>query len=152
MVIVGLLVFAAVLTVANSRKGGGNLGTDLYVVGKAKSLAGTVSRDGPLLLQDLLGNSRDIYVQHLAGDDWRSFEAHAPGAPRRCVLHWNPGARTFTDPCNSAVAYPADGAGLVAFPTSVDRDGRLIVDLRTPVQPTPTTTTTTTSSPAPASP
>lgn len=135
-VIVAALVFAAVLSVANSRKSGSNAGADLYVVGKAKSLEGTVARNGPLLFQDLLGNERDIYVQHLGGDDWRAFEAHAPGAARRCVLKWNKVTRTFTDPCNASASFPADGAGLTTFPTDVDRDGRVIVDLRAPGAPT----------------
>ncbi|MDQ6911179.1 MAG: hypothetical protein M3Z84_10440, partial [Actinomycetota bacterium] len=139
--VIGALIFAAVVNLASTRKGSTTAGPDLYIVGQARSLAGTVSRTGPLLLQDLLGNSRDIYVQHLTGDDWRTFEAHAPGAPRRCVLRWEPGARQFTDPCDRRV-YPADGTGLTTFPTRVDPDGRVMVDLRQPQVPTATTATT----------
>jgi hypothetical protein len=138
--VIGALVFVAVLNMVSTRKGATTAGPDLYVVGDAKSLAGTVTRNGPLLFQDLLGNSRDIYVQHLTGDDWRTFEAHAPGAPRRCVLRWEAGARQFADPCDHRV-YPADGAGLTTFPTQVDPDGRVVVDLRQPQAPIPVTTT-----------
>jgi hypothetical protein len=141
-VVIGALIFAAVVNLASTRKGTTTAGPDLYIVGQAKPLAGTVSRSGPLLLQDLLGNSRDIYVQHLSGDDWRTFEAHAPGAPRRCVLRWDPGARQFTDPCDRRV-YPADGTGLTTFPTEVDSDGRIVVDLRQPQTPATTTTAAT---------
>jgi hypothetical protein len=163
-VIIGALMFAAVANLVSTRKSGGKTGTDLYVVGDAKSLAGTVSRTGPLLFQDLLGNSRDIYVQHLGpsgrerevgGDGWRTFEAHGPGAPRRCVLRWDPPAKHFLDPCNGKT-YPADGAGLTTFPTSVDAEGRLVVDLRQPQPPVTTTVTgaptspTTTVSPPPS--
>lgn len=146
--IIGALVFAAVVNLVSSRKSGTTAGTDLYVVGDAKSLSGTVSRSGPLLFQDLLGNSRDIYVQHLAGpsgpepeggDDWHTFEAHAPGAARRCVLRWEPSSTRFVDPCDNR-AYPADGTGLTTFPTHVDGRGRVVVDLRVPQPPvTPVT-------------
>jgi hypothetical protein len=133
-VIIGALVFAAVVNLVSTRKSGTKAGTDLYMVGDAKSLAGTVSRTGPLLFQDLLGNGRDIYVQNLGADDWRTFEAHAPGAARRCVLRWDPAGSRFVDPCDNR-AYPADGAGLTTFPTHVDEGGRVVVDLRLPQPP-----------------
>jgi hypothetical protein len=161
-VIVGALIFAAVVNLVSTRKSATTAGPDLYVVGNADSLAGTVSRTGPLLFQDLLGNSRDIYVQHLGpqqeggSETWRTFEAHAPGAPRRCVLHWDAVAKQFADPCNQRT-YSADGAGLTSFPTSVDASGRVVVDLRQPQPPTtaPASTTapepvTTTVSPPPS--
>jgi hypothetical protein len=139
-VVIGALVFVAVINMVSTRDGATTAGPDLYVVGDAKSLAGTVTRNGPLLFQDLLGRSRDIYVQHLTADDWRTFEAHAPGAPRRCVLRWEPGARQFADPCDHRV-YPPDGTGLTTFPTHVDPDGRVVVDLRQPQAPVPVTAT-----------
>lgn len=149
-VIIGVLVFAAVVNLVSTRKDTGKVGTDLYIVGDADSLARSVSRDGPLLLPDLLGSSRDIYVQHVAGEDWRTFEAHAPGAARKCVLKWEAAARHFTDPCTPGVTYPADGSGLTTFPTSVDPDGRLVVDLRQPQAPTTVAPTTTSTGPTPA--
>jgi hypothetical protein len=39
------------------------------------------------------------------------------------------------DPCDGRV-YPADGTGLVSFPTRVDARGRIVVDLSQPTQPT----------------
>ncbi|HUQ63494.1 MAG TPA: hypothetical protein VM121_07065 [Acidimicrobiales bacterium] len=164
-VIVGALIFAAVVNLVSTRKSTNTAGTDLYIVGDARSLSGTVARTGPLLFQDLLGNSRDIYVQHLgpaggepeAGDDdWHTFEAHAPGAPRRCVLRWEPAAHQFIDPCDRRT-YPADGAGLTTFPTSVDPDGQVVVDLRQPQPPVSTiaaapATTAAVPAPAPSAP
>jgi hypothetical protein len=127
------------LLVANNLGGGqsGRRPTGLFVVGDAKSLATTVRNSGPLLLPDPLGGSRDVYVQHLGGDDWRAFEAHAPGAPRRCALRWEAASRTFSDRCRAAT-YPADGAGLVSFPTRVDERGRVVVDLARPTAPVTT--------------
>jgi hypothetical protein len=110
---------------------------DLFVAGQAARLSAAVAEDGPLLLPDLLGGSRDIYLQHLGGDDWRAFEARPPGAAERCVLQWDAAPRQFSDSC-SAATYPADGTGLVTYPARVDRDGRVVVDLRDPQSPTST--------------
>jgi hypothetical protein len=123
----GVALFVLVLAVAGP-KTSKQAQTATFKVGSAKSLAGTVARTGPLLFQDLLGGSRDIYVQHLDDDTWTAFEAHAPGQPRTCFLRWQPQSRTFVDPC-SGLTYPADGAGLVTYPAGPDRKGALVVDL-----------------------
>jgi hypothetical protein len=120
-------------------------GTERFELGKADSLADTVARRGPLLLPDPLGRGRDVWVQHLGGSDWRTFDAHPPGAPSRCVVEWRANRRVFVDRC-SGREYPADGAGLVSFPTEVNEEGRVVIDLRSPVPPTtvaPETTPTT---------
>ena len=129
----GVAIFLVALAVAGP-KTTEQAKTATFKVGSATSLAKTVARTGPLLFQDLLGGSRDIYVQHLGGDDWRAFEAHAPGQPRTCFLRWQADSRTFVDPC-SGQAYPADGAGLVTYRAGADNKGALIVDLTQPVEP-----------------
>ena len=114
-------------------------------MGPADDRARTIAEGGPILFQDLLNRSRDIYVQHLGGDDWRAFEAHAPGAPRRCFLEWRAATREFVDACDGRT-FPADGTGLVQYPTRVDERQHVVVDLRTAGATTtlPTTATTTT--------
>ncbi len=136
-VVAGVVVFLVVLAVAGPRSSR-QAESATFKVGSAKRLAATVAREGPLLFPDLLNRSRDIYVQHLGGDEWRAFEAHAPGAPRRCVLRWRRAERDFVDPCDGRT-FPADGTGLTSYPATVDRDGDLIVDLNAPHRaPTPT--------------
>jgi hypothetical protein len=127
----GVLIFLVVLAVAGPRSTEQSAGAT-FKVGPAERLAPTVARDGPLLFQDLLNRSRDIYVQHLGDDDWRAFEAHAPGAPRRCVVRWQPEDRRFLDPCDGRT-YAADGTGLASFRTEVDEDGVVVVDFRSPI-------------------
>jgi hypothetical protein len=114
-----------------------------FDVGLARQRADTVDRSGPILFPDPQGHSRDIFVQHLGGNDWTAFEARATGSPRQCVLAWKQDAHHFVDPCDGRV-YPADGTGLVTFPTTVDAKGRIIVDLGKPVQPAPPTVPSTT--------
>ena len=126
-VLAGVLIFLIVLALAGPRSAKQSANAT-FKVGPAKRLAPEVARNGPLLFQDLLNHSRDIYVQHLAGNDWRAFEAHAPGEPRRCVLQWHQDERQFLDPCDGRT-YPADGSGLTSYRTQVDKHGLVVVDL-----------------------
>ena len=130
-------IVARVMATSSGSAGGGSASggrTAAFDVGPAEQRARTVARDGPFLFPDPQGRTRDIYVQHLGGTDWVAFEARAAGAPRQCVLRWEQGARHFVDPCDGRV-FPADGAGLVSFPTRVDDKGRVIVDLSSPRTP-----------------
>ena len=123
----GVLLFLLVLALTGPRSTEQSARAK-FKVGSAERLARTVAREGPLLFQDLLDRSRDIYVNHLGAEDWRAFEAHAPGAPRRCTLEWRPESREFVEPCDGR-RFAADGTGLRSYPTRVDEDGLLIVDL-----------------------
>lgn len=105
--------------------------TAQFELGKATDYAKTIAKDGPLLFPDPQGRSRDIYIQHLGADDWLAFEARVAGAPRNCVVKWEAGPRHFVDPCDGRI-FPADGAGLVRFPTTVDAKGKVVVDLSQP--------------------
>ena len=126
----GVVIFLIVLALAGPRSTKQSESAQ-FKVGSAKHYATEVDKNGPLLFQDLLNKSKDIYLQHLSGNDWRAFDAHAPGQPRRCVLAWQKADRTFKDPCGGAV-YPADGTGLPMYPAKVDEKGLLSVDLRAP--------------------
>ena len=146
----GALLFAIVARVASTNAttsahtdASGNRITQ-FEVGRAADFGPKITKDGPLLFADPQGRTRDIFVQYLGGTDWRAFEARAPGAPRQCVLKWDKAGRRFADPCDGRI-YPADGTGLVTFPTTVDGKGRVVVELG---NPTPPATTTTTEAPA----
>ena len=129
-VLAGVLLFIGVASLTGSGKAKSHLGDDRFVVGRARTLAHTVDRVGPLLFQDLVGGAQDIYVQHVDGQ-WHAFAAHAPGAPRRCQLKWQRATKDFVDPC-SQQTYTADGNGLRQYQTIVDAKGKLIIDLRAP--------------------
>ena len=140
-VLVIALVFAILNRVAasggTSKPHSANSLAGEFDVGLARQRALTVDRSGPILFPDPQGHSRDIYVQHLAGDTWTAFEARVTGSPRQCVLAWKQDAHHFVDPCDGRT-YPADGTGLVTFPTTVDAKGHIIVDLSRPTQPSTT--------------
>jgi hypothetical protein len=139
-VFVGLVVFAGVAWLI-SQDGSGvdiRLGDDRFEAGRTDRLAAEVERNGPILFPDASPQrARDIYLQHLGdepGEGWLAFLARSPDADdRTCVLQWDADAREFSDPCGDAT-YPADGEGLPHFPTEVDDDGVLSVDLRAPAE------------------
>jgi hypothetical protein len=132
-VIAAALLFAVVTRVSTtaSPAGGSGTRTAQFELGKATDYARTIARAGPLLFPDPQGRSRDIYIQHLGEDAWLAFEARVAGAPRSCVVKWEAGPRHFVDPCDGRI-FPADGAGLVRFPTTVNDDGKVVVDLSNP--------------------
>ena len=69
-VLVGAGIIALASWLAGTGKIQTTLGRDVFDVGPATVLAREVHADGPLLFQDLLGRTRDIYVQHLGGSRW----------------------------------------------------------------------------------
>jgi hypothetical protein len=139
-VLAAALLFAIVARVQSANPDTAGSGQDAagataqFDAGNAERGASDIARSGPRLFPDPQGRSRDIFVQHLGGTDWTAFEARAPGAPRQCTLRWEQDARRFVDPCDGRI-FPPDGAGLVTFPTRVDDDGRVIVDLSSPRAP-----------------
>jgi hypothetical protein len=139
LTLTAVLVVVFVLRLSSNPDAKVQLGDSVFEVGQVRRLAPLVDRDGPLLFQDLLGRSRDIYVQHVGNDaakGWLAFEAHAPGQPRRCQLVWRQASGEFEDPCTKA-KFPFDGKGLTHYPTEVKRKDKggltLYVDLRKPI-------------------
>jgi hypothetical protein len=129
LALVLILVFAVRLL---STAGGSTLGDETFDA-NASVLADQVSRNGPILFPDLLGQGKDIYVQHLSPDrkeGWLAFRATAPGAEPGCTLRWQPAEKVFSDPCQPGRTYPPDGRGLEQYRASVEGANKLVVDLR----------------------
>ena len=84
----------------------------------------------PLLYQDLVGNDRHLFVQHL-GDDpdegWVAFGAFDPDDPS-CVVLIDREEEILVNECDESVTYPLDGEGLRQYPVSVE-DGEIFVDV-----------------------
>ena len=129
-VVVGVAVLLG-LAVLASRGHVELQGDPVFDAGRTDSQAPAIERDGPILLGDVAGGDRDVYLQHLGHDEdrgWLAFDTRAPGASRDCAVRWVAGDEAFEDPC-SGRRYPASGEGLRQYPVNV-RDGRLTVDLR----------------------
>ena len=129
-VVIGLVLLVG-LAVLASRGDVELQGSPVFDAGRTDSQAPAIERDGPILLGDVAGGDRDVYLQHLGDDEdrgWLAFDTRAPGASRDCAVRWIPADEVFEDPC-SGRRYPPDGEGLRQYPVDV-RGGRLTVDLR----------------------
>ena len=129
-VVIGLVVLGS-LAVLSSRGTVKLQGDPVFDAGRTDSQAPAIARDGPILLGDVAGGDRDVYLQHLGTDEdrgWLAFDTRPPGAPRNCAVRWVAEDEAFVDPCSDR-RYPPNGEGLRQYPVDV-RDGRLAVDLR----------------------
>lgn len=136
-VLVAIAVAVTLVELASSGRVKTHLGRTTLAVGRAGDLAAQIDANGPLLLPDLAGKDRPIFVQHLGADPlkgWVAIQALVPGEARRCVLGWDGPPRVFRDPC-TGVTFPSDGAGLIRYPVTVLPSRRIDVDLRTRVTP-----------------
>ena len=109
-----------------------HLGDDRFDAGQVESIANAIDKgDGlPFLFQDLVGGSRNVYVQHLDDDPqkgWVAFGAFDPDDPS-CAVQIDRSAKVLVNVCDKSVTYPLDGTGLRYYPTRVERS-RLYVDI-----------------------
>ncbi|CAN5633247.1 hypothetical protein BH18ACT1_BH18ACT1_04960 [soil metagenome] len=131
-VVLGLGVLVGFAVLASRGDVEANLGEDVFEAGRTGSQAPAIERDGPLLLADVAGGDRDVYLQHVGSDEergWFAFDARVRGASRECTIEWQADDEEFEDPCDGR-RYPADGEGLRQADVDVD-DGGLLVNLRT---------------------
>jgi hypothetical protein len=108
------------------------LGDDQFDAGKVSNIADRIEADGglPILYPYLTNRERNLYVQHLAKADrrgWVAFGAFDPKDPS-CGVALDRDQQRLVNECTEAT-YPLDGTGLRFYPTTVDDDGRLQVDL-----------------------
>lgn len=149
IVIAAILLVVALIELASNGSVKSQLGSATYISGRARDFAPLVDTQGPILLPDLLGRSRPVYLQHLGPDvklGWVAIQATVPGKPPTCVVKWTQADHLFHDPCGPDT-YPPDGSGLVRYPATVLPSGRIEIDLRHPL-PADTTVTTGTTPPA----
>ncbi len=133
-VLLGVGLFAGLPLLSDSGQVDVRLGDDVFTAGQVERLAANIARDGPIAIPDASPErARDIYLQHLGNspeEGWLAFSAQAPGAERTCLLQWVATEGKLVDPC-SGRRYPADGEGLIHYPTTVT-GGVVSVDLRRP--------------------
>jgi hypothetical protein len=130
LILVLVLFIFAIPSLTESGKVEVKLGSDTYDAGSAESLSSSIASAGPLLLPDVSGGNRDVFLQHLGDDDaagWYAFDARRPGQSRDCSLRWRADSSDFIDPCDGTVV-AADGSGLIDYPVTVSDSGRVVVD------------------------
>ena len=134
-----LLVF--VIHLSHTKGGKVQIGeTEFQIPIKVTRLVNDAAK-APLFFPDARASILDVYVSHLGGDPlhgWQAFEAHTPGADRRCDVQWQAAAHTFRDPCTNAT-YPEDGTGLLHYPVRIDNSDHLIINFQSNIGTTPQT-------------
>lgn len=110
------------------------LGDNEFRVGDIDRFSAEIAKDGPLLFAGLVGSAeaKPLGVYHGGSDPakgWRAFSI-ATATPS-CVLAVNRTSHDLIDPCTGR-HYPPDGGSLPSYPTRIDDQRVLYVDLRAP--------------------
>ena len=117
--------------------GGNNATTDTFggkyhEVGRTDTFALVIADSGPIVFQDLLGQDRNIVLDHVGSEPqlgWRIYLAYPADRSTDCAIEQIRGTRQFTD-CDgrtidvSELALPPDGVV-----PQVSDDGLLTLDL-----------------------
>ena len=109
-----------------------NLGDAQFNAGQTDRLSKAIDEGGglPFLYQDLVGNDRHLFVQHLGDEQdegWVAFGAFDPDDPN-CAVLIDREAKVLVNECDESITYPLSGEGLRQYPTTVE-NGRIIVDV-----------------------
>ena len=109
-----------------------HLGDERFNAGQTERLAKEIEDGGglPFLYQDLVGNDRHLFVQHVAADPdegWIAFGAFDPDHPD-CAVLIDRDRQILVNSCDESTTYPLDGKGLKQYPVAVE-DGRIYVDV-----------------------
>ena len=132
IVVAVLLVVLLLVSAGSGHVRGTNPISPDFPIGNARAFARQVEDEGrPLIFADPNRKGKAIVVQYLSDSGWHAFEGHTPD-DTGCIIQWHREVSQFTD-CHGRT-YPADGTGLIHYPTTVDAKGVLRVDLRHPIQ------------------
>jgi len=134
ILVVGLLLWGVAAVISHNRKDTTeNLSRSYQEMGTTTFVAGVIDDGGPLVLKDLIGNDRNIVVDHTGTDvneNWSIYLAHPADRDASCAITLVKHTHTFTD-CEGRtltvdqLATVPDGVGPI-----VDRAaGTLTLDL-----------------------
>ena len=82
LVLVLLVFIFAIPNLTSSGKVEPHLGPERFDAGLAPDRAAEIAERGPILLPDVAGNARDVFIQHLGPDPysgWLAFDARQTG-------------------------------------------------------------------------
>lgn len=117
-----------------------SIGDEVFAPGNVDRLSEDLKTD-PLLLSDVSGGDRDIWLQHV-GDvpetGWSAFAVRPIDAPRDCFVNWEIELQEFSYNCDDRI-FPAGGEGLFQYPVNVSPDGDITIDLNAAERETDTT-------------
>ena len=79
----------AALISHNGKQASANLAPPTQEMGSTSILAGMIDRQGPIVLQDLVGNDSHIVLNHTGADpatNWYLYLAHPADKPATCLV------------------------------------------------------------------
>ena len=107
-----------------------SIGDDVFAPGNVDRLSEDLKTD-PLLLSDVSGGDRDIFLQHI-GDvpetGWFAFAVRPNDAPRDCFVNWENDRQEFSYNCDDRI-FPAGGEGLFQYPVNISPGGDITIDI-----------------------
>ena len=140
-IVLGLVLWGvAALSSRNTSQLTDNLSPSVQEMGSAANLARIVAEDGPIVMNDLIGNDDHIVLAHTGddpGSNWTLHLAHPADRPATCQIEVVKQTQTFTD-CDGRTLTVDDLAEVPAGvrPVYNKGEGTLTLDLT----PTPSTT------------
>ena len=145
--VLGLALWGvAALISGNTDQVTDNLSPTVQEMGSAANLAAIIAEDGPIVMNDLIGDDDHIVLAH-AGDDpasgWTLHLAHPADRDASCSIEVVQQSQTFTD-CDGRTLTVDDLAEVPpgVYPVYNKDEGTLTLDL-TPTASTVAATTTT---------
>ncbi len=131
--VLGLALWGvAAIISGNSDDTTSNLAPSVQEMGSTSFVAAVIERDGPIILRDLLGDDRNVVIDHTGADvdfGWAIYLAQPADREAGCGIELIKDTRTFTD-CDGRtlqigdLAAPPPGVGPI-----ISADGDLSLDL-----------------------
>jgi len=107
-----------------------SIGDDVFAPGNVERLSEDLETD-PLLLSDVSGGDRDIFLQHI-GDvpetGWFAFAVRPSDAVRDCFVNWEIELQEFSYNCDDRT-FPPGGEGLFQYPVNISPTGDITIDI-----------------------
>jgi hypothetical protein len=127
--VLGLALWGvAALIASHSDQATSRLAPSTQEMGPAVNVATAIDADGPILLNDLVGDDLHVVLDH-AGGQFALYLAHPADRPATCTVALQRGTHTFTD-CEGRTLTTAQLAGVPSgVRPVVNPDGTLTLDL-----------------------
>lgn len=107
-----------------------SIGDEVFAPGNVERLSEDLKTD-PLLLSDVSGGDRDIWLQHVGDvpeEGWFAFAVRPIDAPRDCFVNWEIDEQEFSYNCDDRT-FPAGGEGLFQYPVNISPLGDITIDI-----------------------